>query len=137
MEQKPLQYMEFEPAPDLAHVVATYWGFVVHALPSIDFRHHVWPDGCASMTFVSMRRVPVASVVVGPRIKAFEVSVRAGQRVVVVRNRAAFEARYGTGTATIAGQYSGQLNNSGDHLVLTGGLGEAILDFNYDSVNVR
>jgi hypothetical protein len=56
----------------------------------------------------------------------------AGQRVVVVGNRAAFESRYGAGL-NVAGEYAGRLGNGGDRLVLTGGLGEPILDFTYDN----
>ena len=67
----------------------------------------------------------------------------AGQRVLVVRNRAAFQQRYGTGTL-IAGEYTNvlssvdgtsvtnSLENAGERLVLKGRLGEPILDFEYD-----
>jgi hypothetical protein len=66
-----------------------------------------------------------------------------GQRTMVVRNRAAFQQRYGAGLA-IAGEYTNvlsvidgtrstnSLNNGGDHLVLEGRLGEPIHDFDYD-----
>jgi hypothetical protein len=66
-----------------------------------------------------------------------------GQRVVVVRNRAAFQQRYGTGPL-IAGEYTNvlsvvdgtrttnSLDNAGERLVLEGRLGERILDFEYD-----
>ena len=56
--------------------------------------------------------------------------LQAGEYVLVVKNRAAFESRYGTGRR-IAGEYSGQLNNAGDHLTLSGAVGEPIMDFNY------
>ena len=55
----------------------------------------------------------------------------AGQRVLVVKNKAAFQSRYGT-NPIVAGQFSGTLDNNGDQLVLTGSLGEPILDFRYD-----
>jgi CotH protein/Big-like domain-containing protein/chitobiase/beta-hexosaminidase-like protein/lamin tail-like protein len=54
-----------------------------------------------------------------------------GASIVVVKNRAAFESRYGTSTR-VAGEYSGALDNRGDHLVLLGPVGETILDFSYD-----
>jgi len=54
----------------------------------------------------------------------------AGQSIVVVKNRAAFQLRYGT-SAAVAGEFSGQLGNDGDHLVLTGPMGEPTLDFSY------
>ena len=58
-------------------------------------------------------------------------NLNAGERVVVVKNQAAFLSRYGGG-AVIAGEYLGNLSNGGDHLALTGPLQEPILDFNYD-----
>jgi hypothetical protein len=56
--------------------------------------------------------------------------VAAGQRVVVAKNRAAFESRYGVNVA-VAGEYTGNLDNAGERLVLTGPLGEPVLDFPY------
>lgn len=53
-----------------------------------------------------------------------------GQHVVVVKNVAAFQARYGAGPL-VAGGYTNNLGNGGDHLVLTGPLGEPILDFTF------
>lgn len=55
----------------------------------------------------------------------------AGQRAVVVADRAAFESRYGTGMV-IAGEYLGRLNNAGERLELIGPAGESIHDFAYD-----
>ncbi len=54
-----------------------------------------------------------------------------GESIVVVRNLTAFTSRYGT-LIRVAGEYSGSLNNSGDHLTLFGPVGEPILDFTYD-----
>ena len=54
----------------------------------------------------------------------------AGQQVVVVKNLAAFQSRYGTGQL-IAGVYTNNLGNSGDHIVLRGPMLEPILDFEY------
>jgi hypothetical protein len=54
-----------------------------------------------------------------------------GESILVVRNLAAFTSRYGTGIR-VAGEYSGALNNAGDHLTLFGPVGEPILDFNYE-----
>ncbi|MCI0744720.1 MAG: CotH kinase family protein, partial [Verrucomicrobia subdivision 3 bacterium] len=69
--------------------------------------------------------------------------LQGGERAVVVRNRAAFQQRYGTGVV-IAGEYTNvlsmidgtrdtnSLDNAGERLVLEGRLGEPILDFSYD-----
>ena len=56
-----------------------------------------------------------------------------GQRGVVVRNRAAFEARYGSGLP-VMGQFDGQLSNGGDwvHLLTPSGL--VVSRFRYDTV---
>jgi hypothetical protein len=54
----------------------------------------------------------------------------AGARAVLVKNRAAFESRYGTNLPVI-GEYIGSLDNSGERLTLLGALGETILDFSY------
>lgn len=53
-----------------------------------------------------------------------------GQFVVVAKNLAAFQSRYGP-SPLVAGIFTNNLANSGDHLTLTGSLGEPILDFNY------
>ena len=54
----------------------------------------------------------------------------AGQSAVIVANVAAFQSRHGAG-ALILGTFTGSLNNTGDHVVLSGGLLESILDFSY------
>jgi hypothetical protein len=55
-----------------------------------------------------------------------------GQRAVVVRNRAAFSSRYPAATS-IAGEYLGSLDNSGERLALLGSLLEPIHDFRYEN----
>jgi hypothetical protein len=54
-----------------------------------------------------------------------------GERIVVVKNLAAFESRYGTGIR-VAGEFSGQLDNGGERVTLVGAYGEPILDFRYN-----
>lgn len=54
-----------------------------------------------------------------------------GEHTLIVHNRAAFEARYGTG-ATLAGQFAGSLSNKGERLMVTGNAGQVIFDFEYD-----
>jgi len=55
-----------------------------------------------------------------------------GAFVVVVQNQAAFEARYGTGTAQIAGEYSGAIANGGETIRLDSPTGIIVHDFEYD-----
>jgi len=54
-----------------------------------------------------------------------------GERVVAVKNTAAFQSRYGNGPK-IAGQFLGSLENAGERLALAGALEEPILDFTYN-----
>ncbi len=58
------------------------------------------------------------------------VELAAGERVLVVKDMDAFEAKYGTGR-NVAGQYSGSLDNGGERIRLEDALGTAILDFEY------
>ena len=60
-------------------------------------------------------------------------SLPPGSIVLVVRNAAAFRARYGPGPGPIAGEYVGALDNAGDHLRLEDAVGEKILEFTYDN----
>jgi hypothetical protein len=60
-----------------------------------------------------------------------DVTLNAGQSAVVVKDLAAFASRYATNGMVIAGVYSGNLANDGDHVTLLGPLGEVIHDFTY------
>ncbi|NLH74582.1 MAG: hypothetical protein GX456_16155 [Verrucomicrobia bacterium] len=53
-----------------------------------------------------------------------------GDRVLLVKNRAAFQARY-PGTGQIAGEFTGSLDNAGDRITLYGPLGELVWDIVY------
>ena len=108
------------------------------------------PYGDEEFEYIELRNISGANLnVQGYRLRGGvdfvfpSLVLTAGQRVMVVHNRAAFEQRYGTGFA-IAGEYTNvvsiidgtrgtnSLNNAGDHLVLEGRLGEPILDFDYE-----
>jgi Lamin Tail Domain len=56
-------------------------------------------------------------------------SLSPGARLLVVKNPAAFAFRHGP--ISVAGTYTGSLNNAGDHLVLLDRAGVPILDFSY------
>jgi hypothetical protein len=53
-----------------------------------------------------------------------------GQYILVVKNKDAFDEKYGTGSY-IAGEYSGSLANNGERIRLLDALGTTILDFDY------
>jgi hypothetical protein len=55
----------------------------------------------------------------------------AGQRIVLVKNRAAFESRYGA-ALSVGGTFTNSLAQGGERIVLTGPLDEPVLDFSYD-----
>ena len=57
-------------------------------------------------------------------------SLAPGGRAILVSDSVAFPKRYG-GEIAVAGQYSGRLNNAGDHVRLENGAGTTILDFTY------
>jgi len=54
----------------------------------------------------------------------------AGEYAVIVKDTNAFQLRYGT-SIRILGTYTGNLNNDGDHIVLSGSVREPIQDFSY------
>lgn len=58
-------------------------------------------------------------------------TLAAGARVLVVANLAAFSARYSTAGLTIAGEWIGNLDNSGEKLTIFDTRGEEILEFSY------
>jgi hypothetical protein len=58
-------------------------------------------------------------------------TLAAGARVLVVKNQAAFESRYGTGKP-IAGTFTGSLSDGGERVRLLGKFGEVVHDFSYD-----
>jgi hypothetical protein len=55
----------------------------------------------------------------------------AGGRIILVSNAAAFALRHPT--VTPAGQYAGNLDNSGETIQLVDGVGEVIIDFRYEA----
>lgn len=60
-------------------------------------------------------------------------SLVAGERILLVADEAAFRFRYGNEIATgIAGNFSGQLRNSGERLRLEDAAGNVVLEFEYN-----
>jgi hypothetical protein len=58
-------------------------------------------------------------------------SLEPGEVVIVVKSREAFSARYGTEGIFVAGEYSGNLSNAGDRIIIEDLLSRSILDFSY------
>jgi hypothetical protein len=59
-------------------------------------------------------------------------SLNPGQRIVLVKNTAAFVSRYGS-SATIAGVYNGSLDNAGERIKLDDALNDKVLEFDYNN----
>jgi hypothetical protein len=57
-------------------------------------------------------------------------TLTASQYILIVKNKNAFEAKYGTGKY-IAGEYTGSLDNGGERIRLLDAVGTTILDFEY------
>ena len=99
------------------------------------------PDEAAQFEYIELKNIgPAALNLAGVRLSkgiSFSFSAGAvqelspGQSVVVVKNQAAFAARY-PGGATVAGEFTGTLDNAGEVLRLDDATGEAILEFAYD-----
>jgi hypothetical protein len=62
-------------------------------------------------------------------------TLAAGQRIVVAKNVAAFQSRYGNNINLANGAFTGSLNNAGEELTLLGTFGETIQSFAYDNSN--
>ncbi len=58
-------------------------------------------------------------------------NLAAGGRVLVVANRAAFVSRYPAQAGQVAGEYTGNLGNAGERIVLVGPVAEVVHDFVY------
>lgn len=55
-----------------------------------------------------------------------------GARLLLVRNQAAFAARYGS-AGTVAGEYVGSLSDAGEQLRMESSSGTVLIDFNYNN----
>ena len=60
-----------------------------------------------------------------------DTELESGNQLIVVSNQAAFEFRYGEGTATIVGTYTGNFRNSGENVRLEAADTSPIADFIY------
>lgn len=63
-------------------------------------------------------------------------SLAPGERIVVVKNQAAFAAAYPNVTNVAAGEFSGSLSNEGELVALLNPLGQTLQAFNYGDSNV-
>lgn len=94
-----------------------------------------------SNEYLEMRGVRLAEQVINDHLEGVRFAftdglvLSPGQRITVVADRTAFLARYpSTADAGIAGEYSGNLGNSGEWLELQNGEGTVIASFRYNDV---
>lgn len=78
---RPLFYGEFDPAPELRPLVASYWIFRVTGPLPPGFEHTVPPDGAVSIAFIPAGRL----MAVGPRTEPMRPPVREGDAIYGVR----------------------------------------------------
>lgn len=136
-------------------LLGTTWSALVQAdftLPSLlplritEIMYHPPPPTSAEVTagftnaedfeFIELRNVGPATIdLTGVNFSegisfTFTGTLGAGERLLLVKNLAAFVFRYGT-VSNVHGAYAGNLNNAGERLVLRDALGRPLHDFSY------
>jgi hypothetical protein len=76
---------EFEPAPQLATHIASYWGMSAPAGMRADSLQSLPPDGCITLVSQRTPKGDVRAALVGPRSEPFQLPLRPGDRVWAVR----------------------------------------------------
>lgn len=77
---KHFHYGEIQPSPGLAEHVLAYWSFEVSLPHDREVVHHVWPDGCVSLSVATQVGRVLTCTLVGPRVHAIRIPVRGGVR---------------------------------------------------------
>jgi AraC-like DNA-binding protein len=72
---KPFRYYELPPPPALACHVMSFWGFDVRLPAGASHLHHVWPDGCVSLSVAIAAGAPLGVAIIGPTTTARRVEV--------------------------------------------------------------
>jgi hypothetical protein len=104
-----------------------------------DARDTQGQDGLATEEFIELQNIGTETINLnlvkftnGIDFTFPSVELMAGQYVVVVQDQSIFEARYGR-NISIAGQYSGRLDNAGERIELKDAIGNIILNFRYEN----
>ena len=124
VEQLRITELNYNPiAPTAAELIA------IPGLDSDDFEFiELVNDGGSELDVTGYHfepTVPVEFIFPG------NTTLQVGERVLVVRDVAAFELRYGTGL-NIAGEYSGKLSNGGEEIVMLDAVEAEVFRFTYD-----
>ncbi len=117
----------YKPAPPSTADIAAGWG-------ESDFEYIELQNISSTLT-LSLTDVKIALAVTYDFATAAITSLAPGQRVLVVKNIAAFNSRYGSGKP-VAGTWksSQSLNNSGEPFQVTFGASGIVRDFTYDDL---
>lgn len=84
---RPFRYEEFAANPRVTDWVLTYWSFESRLAEGEAFVHHVWPDGCVSVSVAMHGGRPLGTMVTGPRVEAAQVTIREDVTVHGIRFR--------------------------------------------------
>lgn len=115
---------------------ATYGvGPVAESLRISEIHYH--PDGDPNSEFIEVVNAGTEAVNIswaafteGIRFEFPDIDLAPGKYSVVVRNRSAFEKRYGV-TIPVAGEFVGSLENAGERITLRDAVGKVIHSFKY------
>jgi AraC-like DNA-binding protein len=72
----------------------SYWSFDVRALPSPDFIHRVWPDGCCSLVLARVNGRTVVQRIQGATLEPLDVVVHPGMEYRGIRFRPEMGAQW-------------------------------------------
>jgi hypothetical protein len=106
-------------------------------ITEIMYHPREWPVIDPNAEFIELKNISAQSINLkwvkftkGIQFTFPDVTLSAGQYIVVVKDFNAFNSVYGTGLNTV-GPYSGNLDNAGERIRLEDAIGRTILDFSY------
>jgi hypothetical protein len=112
-------------------------GPVKDKLRITELMYHPASPGDPSQEFIELKNIGTTAMNLnlvkftdGIQFTFPNTTLAAGGYILVVEDINAFNAKYGPGK-NIAGQYTGNLSNAGEHIRLQDAIGRTILDFNY------
>ncbi len=85
VSRPPFRYTEHQPSHETSRLVLSYWSFQSDAATAPDEPYTVFPDGCASIAYVSSPLGPRLLVLIGPRVAPLHPGVYPGLRIVGFR----------------------------------------------------
>jgi hypothetical protein len=112
-------------------------GLVKDKLRITELMYHPTEPGDPCQEFIELKNIGTTTLNLnlvkltdGIQFTFPNTTLAAGGYILVVEDINAFNAQYGSGK-NIAGQYTGNLSNAGEHIRLEDAIGRTVLDFNY------